>query len=141
MKNAMTERAYDNLHNEGADGHNPIRAAREAGEHDRIRTLRTTAPAALTAEQCEEREAMVMSPLTYRALTAEERAELATIRARIIELHLLACPEWSQATTAARRAEWNARKVMPADRAKAEADLGWTFQALCAAIAIWKRVE
>lgn len=136
MTTRQTERRYDDTCNEGGEGYNPLREARQEREWEteRARLLALDAKPAdqLTLDECYERRSRAVRYVESRSLTDVERADLDAIKLRIQAIR--AAAGWTREATAERRAAWNARKVTPAMRVAVEREMGWTFNDLRAAI-------
>ena len=133
------EREYDRINNEGGEGYNPHRAARQEREYERERE----AELAWSKTREGRREAI------YRLLGALDRdidrAEIAALRAERDQIEADETAEfasaWPRELTIQRRAEWNARvqggaistarQLMDAER-----EQGWTISDLKKAIKI-----
>jgi len=131
----MTERQYDNLNNEGADGYNPIRQNRLARETAETR-------ANVTDEDRRYRLLTIMAATsTNDPMYVELNDQLAVVEARIKATHDVKMrAEWTIETTKSRRQTWNAwacglnGNISGKVIANKERELGWTMADLKEAV-------
>ncbi len=134
----MTERQYDLIHNEGAEGYNPIRAAREQAEFETARAAPVTVGDMLHRLD-------ILTNTTDPTTIAERADRVAALEAQIATLRAHAEAEfvaaWPVALTIERRAAWNAwaknhTNITPVDRAAHEREIGYSMADLRRAIAL-----
>ncbi len=138
----MTERQYDDVYNEGGDGYNPVRAAREDHEAEESAAYARTPVARLQALERKARgmyaNKIIYTDAEINAVEADAsalRKEIARIARAQIEQN-----GWTREATIARRAEWNARAraglIVPAQIASIQTAQGWYIADLKRAVAL-----
>lgn len=137
----MTEQAYDNINNEGGDGYNPIREARERAEIEAIQNAPRTRIDILDDIERYDSSIALESGTYDEARVAALQQELADFDAKEeAEFKTV----WTADVTAARRAEWN--EWVKSQGAKVDAralvlrqhNQGWTIDQLKKAVALYK---
>ena len=135
----ITERQYDLINNEGGEGYNPIRAAREQVEFEAARAAPATVGDLLHRLD-------ILSNTTDPITIAERAPRVAALQAQIAALRAAEeaafVAEWTVDITRSRRMAWNAfvatLSANPHERNKAvwqqEARQGWTLAALRRAV-------
>ena len=112
----MNEREYDNLHNEGGEGFNPIRAKREQVEwiaaQERAREPKTREEQIEALYRRLEIECgSVAREWGSEAVDALQKNLYAQINALKAELEAEFLATWTAEVTASRRAAWNANAI------------------------------
>ena len=135
----ITERQYDLINNEGGEGYNPIRAAREQAEFEAAHAAPVTVGDLL-------HQMDILTNTTDPTTIAERAPRVAALQARISELRaanqVAFLAEWTVDVTRSRRAAWNTFVATipanPAERNEAvwrqEARQGWTMADLKRAV-------
>jgi DNA gyrase/topoisomerase IV subunit A len=142
---AMTERQYDLINNEGGEGYNPIREAREREEHEAMQAYYQTREGRKEAiiRMLERKDCSLAKECgTYDQAEIDDlNAQLAAIEAEeLAEFTAI----WTLDVTVERREAWNARvrageftvdgRVDPRKLGLVEREQGWSFMDLKKAI-------